>query len=188
MPAEHPSNDRGHELTGADAAPADIGSRPADGRSFGAQLRRHSVALISLTVAVLALGYNTWRNETTEEQRNLRHAAFRVIEALGELQRVVDTRFYFQEAYARSDLALAESHLAGYGSAAMVRDLMMLMPEPAPSSGERLHRNWLRHFGKLDDVGTDGGRSESARQAEEILREDIAHARGAVLEVLRSLD
>ena len=30
------------------------------------QLRRHSVALISLVVALTSLGYNTWRNETSE--------------------------------------------------------------------------------------------------------------------------
>jgi hypothetical protein len=31
-------------------------------RSFGDQLRRHSAALISLSVALTALAYNTWRN------------------------------------------------------------------------------------------------------------------------------
>jgi len=34
------------------------------------QLRRNIVALISLTIAISSLGYNTWRNEHTEDNRN----------------------------------------------------------------------------------------------------------------------
>ena len=54
------------------------------------QLRRNSVALISLAVALLALGYNTWRNETTERQRNIRHVAFLLIEHSGNLQSLIN--------------------------------------------------------------------------------------------------
>ena len=59
------------------------------------QIRANSVALISLSVAFIALSYNTWRNETTESQRNIRQASFRVIESLGELQEVADYRYYY---------------------------------------------------------------------------------------------
>ena len=48
------------------------------------QIRSNSVALISLSVALIALSYNTWRNETTESQRNIRQASFRVLVSLGE--------------------------------------------------------------------------------------------------------
>ncbi len=54
--------------------------------SFREQIRSNSLALISLAVAFIALGYNTWRNETTESHRNVREASFRVLESLGELQ------------------------------------------------------------------------------------------------------
>jgi len=36
---------------------------------FLEQVRRNSVALISLVVAVTSLSYNTWRNEATEHNR-----------------------------------------------------------------------------------------------------------------------
>jgi hypothetical protein len=39
------------------------------------QIGRHSVALISLLVALSSLAYNTWRNEQTEENRNIRSIA-----------------------------------------------------------------------------------------------------------------
>ena len=53
------------------------------------QLRRNAVALISLVVAISSLSYNTWRNEATEDNRNLRFAAFEILLKLGELQQVV---------------------------------------------------------------------------------------------------
>ena len=63
--------------------------------SIRQQIHNNAVALISLFIALSSLAYNTWRNETTEEQRNVRHAAFRVLESLGELQQVVDFRHYY---------------------------------------------------------------------------------------------
>ena len=63
--------------------------------SIRRQIHNNAVALISIAIAVSALAYNTWRNETTEEQRNVRHAAFRVLEDLGEVQEVVDSRYYY---------------------------------------------------------------------------------------------
>ena len=63
--------------------------------SIRKQIHNNAVALISLFIALSSLAYNTWRNETTEEQRNVRHASFRVLESLGELQQVVDFRYYY---------------------------------------------------------------------------------------------
>ncbi len=42
---------------------------------FFNQIRRNTVALISLAIAVSSLSYNTWRNEKTEINRNQRIAA-----------------------------------------------------------------------------------------------------------------
>ncbi|MDX1554682.1 MAG: hypothetical protein R3212_01515, partial [Xanthomonadales bacterium] len=63
--------------------------------SIRQQIHNNAVALISLFIAVASLGYNSWRNETSEEQRNIRHAAFTVLEHLGEIQQVVDARYYY---------------------------------------------------------------------------------------------
>ena len=53
------------------------------------QIARHSVALISLLVALSSLAYNTWRNEQTEDNRNIRTAGIDLLLKLGELDRVV---------------------------------------------------------------------------------------------------
>jgi len=67
-------------------------------RSLGDQLRRHSVALISPIVALTALAYNTWRNEETEENRNIRTAGIELLLKLGELEQVVFLSHYDADA------------------------------------------------------------------------------------------
>jgi hypothetical protein len=151
------------------------------------QIHNNAVALISIFIAVSALAYNTWRNETTEEQRNVRHAAFRVLEDLGELQEVVDSRYYYL-AFDHEIGSEGELRIRGFGSVAMVRDLMMLMPEPGPAAGEALHQIWLRRFGDLDQIDDQQRHTAEAVRAERELSKAIQQTRNAVLSVLRSLD
>ena len=150
------------------------------------QIRSNAVALISLVIAVTSLGYNTWRNETTEAQRNTRHAAFRVLENLGELQEVVDYRRYYLASSANADEG--ESRLRGYGSVSLVRDLMMLMPEPAPEAGEALFDAWHEQVGSLSRRGADGRAGDDALTAERDLTRSINDTRDAVLAVLKQLE
>jgi hypothetical protein len=151
------------------------------------QIRSNSVALISLSVAFIALSYNTWRNETTESQRNIRQAAFRVLESLGELQEVADYRYYYfpgEKSHGRE----GELRLRGYGSVTMVRDLMNLMPAPAPEASDNLFRLWNEHVNALAELDGDGFHSVAAKTAEKELATAIRQARGAVIEVLKTLD
>jgi len=151
------------------------------------QIHNNAVALISIFIAVTALGYNTWRNETTEEQRNVRHAAFRVLEELGDVQEVVDSRYYYL-AFNREIASEGELRIRGFGSVAMIRDLMMLMPEPGPAAGNALHESWLAEFAHLDQLNGAGQHTKSAQLAEQQLTSAVKQARMAVLEVLHSLE
>jgi hypothetical protein len=155
--------------------------------SIRRQIHNNAVALISIAIAVSALAYNTWRNETTEEQRNVRHAAFRVLEDLGEVQEVVDSRYYYL-AFGREIAAEGELRIRGFGSVAMIRDLMSLMPPPGPVAGRELHELWLNHFSSLDQLDASGQHSPAAKEAERELTQAVRQARAAVLEVLRSLE
>jgi hypothetical protein len=151
------------------------------------QIHDNAVALISLFIAVSSLAYNTWRNETTEEQRNIRHASFLVLERLGELQQAVDYRHYYLP-YRDNDVLESRSRLEGFGSAAMIHDLMSLMPRPAPSAGKQLHALWL---GRFDDLGALDGQSRhtaDAAAAEQELTSAIRESRSAVLRVLERLE
>lgn len=151
------------------------------------QIHNHAVALISLFIAVSGLAYNTWRNETTEEQRNVRHAAFTVLENLGEMQEVVDARYYYL-AVGENIGSEGELRLKGYGSALMIRDLLALMPDPAPAKGDMMLKTWTQHFGALDDVDAQGNHTTAAREAERTLTAAIQETRTAVVAVLKTLD
>lgn len=155
--------------------------------SIRQQIRNHSVALLSLAIAVSALGYNTWRNEKTEDQRNIRHAAFRVLETLGELREVVDERFYYQPF--REDMSKeSQLRLRGYGRAALTRDLLILLPPPAPASGQLLHSTWLKHYNSLDDLDPAGEHSQRAIDAELSIGKALDDTREVVLQLIRNLE
>jgi hypothetical protein len=151
------------------------------------QIHNNAVALISLFIAVGSLAYNTWRNETTEEQRNVRHASFRVLENLGELQQVVDMRYYYLP-FDGNTKREGDLRIRGFGNAAMIHDLMMLMPAPAPAAGEALDRQWNESFGSLDDIDAAGKHTPQASDAERLLTQVIRDARQAVLDVLKKLE
>lgn len=155
--------------------------------SIREQFRANAVALISIAIAIVALGYNTWRNETTETQRNVRHAAFRVLESLGELQEIVDARYYYLP-FETAHVSEGASRIRGFGTVTMVRDLTGVMPDPAGQAGTELHELWLRHFLELHRVTEDGRHTSGATQAEQNLTGAIRETRAAVLEVLSRLD
>ncbi|MEM9304969.1 MAG: hypothetical protein AAGE01_22850 [Pseudomonadota bacterium] len=140
------------------------------------QLRRNAVALISLTVAVVSLGYNTWRNETTEAQRNTRHASFVLVEDLARLQSVANTLVYAPE---RDPGAWVE----GWGLVASVDTLGELLPEPIPTAAGALRETWEVTFEDLSAADRD-----RALAADEMLGRRISATREAVVGYLRSLD
>ena len=65
---------------------------------FKQQVQRNAVALISVFIAVSSLSYNTWRNEKSEYNRNLRMASFELLLKLGELRELVYHLHYDKDA------------------------------------------------------------------------------------------
>lgn len=148
-----------------------------------AQLRRHSVAMISLLIAISSLGYNTWRNETSELHRNWRQASFELTREIKELQQVVLYRRYFHPVERDSPAGVgdAETWIRGWGRAASVRDLTSVLPDPLPARGVHLHTTWAQHAQHLN------AGDESAREAEEALLAALDDTRDSVLELIRNL-
>jgi len=154
------------------------------GDSLRAQFKRHSVALISLVIAIVSLGYNTWRNETSEIHRNWRQAAFSATVELNQLQQIMLYRRYFhgEQDHPLADMRDAQNWVTGWGKVTSVRDLTSLLPEPLPERGQELHRTWEAHAGKLDSDNR-----EEARKAEEALKEAIDETRQAILDLISRL-
>lgn len=119
--------------------------------SFRQQLRDNAVALISLLVALGSLAYNTWRNERTEHNRNVRTAAFELLTKLAELERVV-----FLAQYDR-DVAGGNPR-TGWTYVLVIRDLSGLVPAPVPLQAQELQRVWSGNWeglGKDDETAVD---------------------------------
>ncbi|MDX1571824.1 MAG: hypothetical protein R3200_15190 [Xanthomonadales bacterium] len=149
---------------------------PRSRNRFLDQVKRNQVALISLIVAVTSLGYNTWRNETTEDQRNIRHAAFRLIEDLSRLQSVANTLAYAPE---RDPNAWVD----GWGLVLSIESLGRVLPDPIPQRTADLKSTWETHFDSLS-----ANDREQALAADEAIKEAISAATDTTVEILRSLD
>ena len=111
-------------------------------------LARHAVALISLFVALSGLGYNTWRNETTEQHRNVRQGAFVLLEQLGQLQQLVDQRFF---AGKRDDV----NRITCWGKITLVRDMGPLVSADVSTKANVLFDTWSEKLDALDDGDAD---------------------------------
>ena len=112
------------------------------------QIRSNAVALISLAVALSSLGYNTWRNERTEHNRNIRTATFEILTKLAELERVVFLAQYDHD-------AASGSPRTGWTYVLVIRDLSAVAPQPVPARSAELQKAWGENWeglGKDDEV------------------------------------
>ena len=139
--------------------------------SLGHQFHRNLLAVISLVVALSALGYNTWRNELTEENRNVRFAGFEMLLHLGELQRISYLSHY------DSDVARANPR-DGWVEVLVIRDMSMLISEPLAGSAEKLVDTWRENW-----VGL--GTNDAAIATIDVR---INELRAEVLDQLKKLD
>jgi len=138
---------------------------------FLSQLRNNAVALISLLIAVTSLGYNTWRNEHSEHNRNTRAAAFELLMRIADFERVVFLSHYDRD-------AANGNPRTGWTYVIAMNDLATLLPEPVGRSAARLRDTWRQNWEDLmkqDDTSVD--RIES----------DVDALRQATLTTLRGL-
>ena len=140
---------------------------------FKGQLQRNAVALISLVVAITSLGYNTWRNEASEHNRNQRLVSIEVLRNLGELQQVTFRLHYDEDP---DDTIIPR---AGWAIVLTINDLAMVLDAPLPETAENLRLVW-------DDNWAELGRGDDARV--EAVIAALEAMRNEVHELLRSLD
>lgn len=135
------------------------------------QVHDNLVALISLVVALSALGYNSWRNELTERNRNIRDAGFELLAEIGSLQQVV---FY---AHFNPDDARGDARM-GWADVLTISDLAALMPAAVGRDAEALRRTWQADWTGLGRDDDAHGRIDAS----------IDVLRQATLESLAALD
>ena len=136
------------------------------------QIRRNALALISLFVAFSALAYNTWRNEATEENRNIRKAGFELIVHVGALQRISYLAHFEKDKYRGSPRL-------GWTEVLLIRDLSQLLPHGVQDKAEALMSAWEKNWQTLGD---------NDQYAVATIDGSLNKLRIEVLDVIRALD
>lgn len=134
------------------------------------QIQRNLIAIFSLIFAITSLGYNTWRNELTEDNRNIREAAFVVLVKLGDLQRVVFFSHYDHD-------EVTGNPRNGWAYALTISDLSQVVPEPLPECTATLKQVWGENWNLLG----------SQEAAAEKIGTAIDKCREITLKILRDL-
>ena len=111
---------------------------------FKDQLQRNAVALISLVIAITSLGYNTWRNEASEYNRNQRLISIEVLRNIGQLQQAIFHNVWEMDAKDKGNPRTAWVHVLA------IRDLSQLLDGPVPASGIALWTAWDADWDKLE--------------------------------------
>lgn len=99
------------------------------------QLRNNTVAIVSLVVALTALGYTTWRNQRTEHNRNIREAGFHLLGEVATLQQLV-LYAHYRQGDMRGDLRM------GWADTLTIQDLAALMPPEVGRDAASLRGAW----------------------------------------------
>ncbi len=136
------------------------------------QLRRNTVAIISLVVAITSLSYATWRNEVTEANRNVRTAGFALIERLASLDEVA--LFIRFSGSAPDDEAAEMRRKEGWIHVIAMRDLCYTMPDAVRHSADQLYATWEL---SSDALRTPAGYSEVNAAIEQLRKETLAALR-----------
>jgi hypothetical protein len=113
-------------------------------KSIYSQFRANIVAIVSVIVALTGMGYNTYRNEKTEINHNVRAAAFETLKNLGETQILVDYA-HFKKDRERGDTRL------GWGKMTLIHDLSQVLPPPGPTEADLLLAAWRDNVDALEN-------------------------------------
>jgi len=140
--------------------------------SIKEQVRRNMVALISLVIAITSLGYNTWRNEKSEENRTYRAVAIETLLKLGELQQLVYHNHYDHDTQDKGNPR------TGWTLVLTIRDVTQILQKPVPESSEALRATWEAHWSEL---GSSTESKDAIEGSIELLRSDL-------LAMLKALD
>mgnify|MGYP001817063958 CR=1 FL=1 len=136
------------------------------------QLRRNTVALISLVIAITSLGYNTWRNEASESNRTHRLVALEVLIRLGELQQLTWHHHFDKDIDDKGNLR------TGWTLVLVIRDICKILDEPLPDSTTNLYATWEKYSDHLD----------TSRTANDAIIAAISDVRQDTLQLLQMLD
>ena len=105
----------------------------------------YATAWLSLILALAGFSYNAWRLERSEENSNLRSAAFQLLSELSELKQIMYASHYDHN-------QVEGSPRRGWVKVGLIDDLGMLMGEDVALASAELKAQWSADW---DQVATD---------------------------------
>ena len=97
----------------------------------------------SLIFSLLGFSYNAWRMEVTEDNSNVREAAFEVLKELGELEQLVYVLHYDHDQENGNPRR-------GWVKVGLIHDLSMLVSVHAETSAMQLKQTWSTQWAHLE--------------------------------------
>ena len=112
------------------------------------------MSIASLLLAVVGFSYNTWRLEVTEDNNNIRTAAFEVLQNLSELEQVIFSAYYDND-------TVEGSPRKGWVKVGLINDLSTLISPEVEKDTMILKQYWSENWSKMsqeqdvvDNLGT----------------------------------
>ncbi|MCK4709037.1 MAG: hypothetical protein KAU21_10510 [Gammaproteobacteria bacterium] len=128
-------------------------------------------AIFSLIFAVAGFSYNAWRLEVTEDNSNIRTAAFEVLTELSELQQLIYSSHYDHD-------KAAGNPRIGWVKIGLIIDLSVLISRQAENKSVELKNSWSDNWEIFEDN----------RTATDELIVKIDSVRNAIKLTLKNLD
>ncbi|PHS20052.1 MAG: hypothetical protein COA86_01840 [Kangiella sp.] len=111
--------------------------------SMGKQFKNNILAILSLTIAISALGYNSWRNEQSEQNRNIRQAGFEIIKETAKLQHFLDNATFI------TTKDQSNTPIEGWVRIRLIQSLSMFMNEAVQIKANFLLLFWKDNWQNL---------------------------------------
>jgi len=128
-------------------------------------------AVFSMLFAVIGFTYNAWRLEISEDNNNIRTAAFEVLTELAEFQQLIYSAHYDQD-------MVAGNPRNGWVKIGLIVDLSSLISESVTEKSLVLHKNWSSNWGCI----------QSSRSTTDKLVNDIDKVRIEIKQALKYLE
>ncbi len=128
-------------------------------------------AIFSVFFAVAGFGYNTWRMEVTEDNSNIRTAAFEVLIVLAEFEQILYAAHYDKN-------TVEGSPRLGWVKVGLASDLSALVSPKVETKMDKLTNLWRDKWSTIQDDNKNV----------ELLVSKVTEIRMEIKTVLKSLD
>jgi len=107
------------------------------------QIRQNFLAIFSIAIAISALSYNSWRNERSEANRNIRAAGFEIMKDAAQLQYIVDSTTF-------SNNPQKTDPIDGWVKVGLIVSLSELMMPEVERKSLQLKAVWAENWASLE--------------------------------------